>query len=108
MDYGIALSALADPTRRAVFEHLRHGPDCVGALASRLPVSRPAVSEHLKVLKQAGLVIDRPDGARRVYSINTDGLAQLRGWLEQFWDDALDAFRNEVESTSKPRGRKQS
>ncbi len=108
MSYGLALSALADPTRRAVFEHLRRGPDCVAALASRLPVSRPAVSQHLKVLKQAGLVIDRPDGARRVYSIEPEGLAELRGWLEQFWDDALDAFRNEVESTDKPRGRRQS
>jgi DNA-binding transcriptional ArsR family regulator len=108
MDYGIALTALADPTRRAVFEHLRHGPICVGVLASRLPVSRPAVSQHLKVLKRAGLVIDRADGARRVYSVDTDGLASLRSWLEQFWDDALEAFKNEVESTSKPRGRQPS
>jgi DNA-binding transcriptional ArsR family regulator len=108
MDYGIALTALADPTRRAVFEHLRHGPICVGALAARLPVSRPAVSQHLKVLKRAGLVIDRADGARRVYSVDTDGLTSLRSWLEQFWDDALEAFRQEVETTRLPRGRKQS
>jgi DNA-binding transcriptional ArsR family regulator len=108
MDYGSTLTALADPTRRAVFEQLRRGPLCVGALAAQLPVSRPAVSQHLKVLKQAGLVLDRPDGARRLYSIDTEGLAQLRGWLEQFWDDALEAFRHEVESNTIPRGRKPS
>jgi DNA-binding transcriptional ArsR family regulator len=108
MDYGNALSALADPTRRAVFERLRHGPVSVGQLAVRLPVSRPAVSQHLKVLKLAGLVIDRPEGARRVYSVDPEGLGALRRWLEQFWDDALEAFRNEVESTNQPRGSKQS
>lgn len=103
MANGRALTALADPTRRAVFERLRHGPASVGEVAANLPVSRPAVSQHLKALKLAGLVIDRPEGARRVYSIDPDGLGELRRWLDQFWDSALDAFKKEVE---KPRGRK--
>ncbi len=89
MAYGNALSALADPTRRAVFERLRRGPSAVGELAESLPVSRPAVSQHLKALKEAGLVADRAEGARRVYFIDPDGLGELRRWLDQFWDDAL-------------------
>ena len=106
MAYGMALTALADPTRRAVFERLRRGPASVGEVASELPVSRPAVSQHLKALKVAGLVIDLSDGARRVYSIDPDGLGELRRWLDEFWDDALEAFKNEVEQPNKPRGRK--
>lgn len=98
MAYGYALSALADPTRRAVFERLRDGPASVGDVAAGLPVSRPAVSQHLKALKLAGLVMDKPDGARRVYSIDPDGLGELRRWLDQFWDNALEAFKNEVET----------
>lgn len=89
--------ALADPTRREVFERLAEGPQAVGELAERLPVSRPAVSQHLKVLKDAGLVTDRPQGARRVYQIDPQGLGQIRAWLDRFWDDALDAFKAEVE-----------
>lgn len=89
------LAALADPTRRAVFERLRHGPASVGEVAATLPVSRPAVSQHLKVLKGAGLVIDRPDGTRRVYYVDPDGLGELRRWVDQFWDDALEAFSRE-------------
>jgi DNA-binding transcriptional ArsR family regulator len=108
MTNGLALAALADPTRRKVFERLRHGPAAVGELAALLPVSRPAVSQHLKALKLAGLVIDRADGARRVYSIDPNGLGRLRHWLDQFWDDALEAFRNEVETSRKRRGRKTS
>lgn len=100
MTYANALLALADPTRRKVFERLRHGPRAVGDLAKGLPVSRPAVSQHLKVLKQAGLVDDRADGARRIYFIDPKGLASLRRWLDQFWDDALEAFRAEVERDS--------
>jgi DNA-binding transcriptional ArsR family regulator len=100
------LTALADPTRRGVFERLRAGPASVGDLAAELPVSRPAVSQHLKALKLAGLVTDRPAGARRVYCIDPDGLGELRRWLDQFWDDALDAFKNEVETPKKSRGRK--
>ena len=91
------MAALADPTRRAVFERLRAGPRSVKAVAHGMPVSRPAVSQHLKVLKEAGLVADRPDGARRVYYIDPHGLGALRRWLDQFWDEALAAFQAEVE-----------
>jgi DNA-binding transcriptional ArsR family regulator len=101
MAYGSALAALADPTRRAVFERLRAGPLAVNALAAGLPVSRPAVSQHLKVLKEAGLVVERSEGVRRIYSVRREGLKELRDWLDSFWDDALEAFRREVE---KPRG----
>ena len=92
-----AFAALADPTRREVFERLASGPRSVGELAHGLPVSRPAVSQHLKVLKEAGLVSDRPEGARRVYRIDPEGLGPIRAWLDQFWDAALEAFRAEVE-----------
>ena len=97
MTYGTALAALADPTRRRVFERLKSGPQSVGAIARRMPVSRPAVSQHLKVLKEAGLVADRPEGTRRVYYIDPNGLSSLRRWLDQFWDQALSAFQAEVE-----------
>jgi DNA-binding transcriptional ArsR family regulator len=93
----LAFVALADPTRRQVFERLAEGPRAVGELADGLPVSRPAVSQHLKVLKAAGLVTDRPDGARRVYQIDPAGLGQMRAWLDRFWDVALDAFKAEAE-----------
>jgi DNA-binding transcriptional ArsR family regulator len=92
-----AFAALADPTRREVFERLAQGPRSVGDLAAGLPVSRPAVSQHLKALKEAGLVTDRPDGARRVYQIDPQGLGQLRAWLDRFWDQALEAFKAEAE-----------
>ena len=95
-----ALSALADPTRRAVFERLAGGPKAVGELARGLPVSRPAVSQHLKVLKDAGLVQDRAQGARRVYQVDPAGLGAVRAWLDQFWDRALEAFQAEVEAES--------
>jgi DNA-binding transcriptional ArsR family regulator len=101
MTYGMALSALADPTRRLVFERLKAGPQPVGAIARGLPVSRPAVSQHLKVLKEAGLVTDRPEGTRRVYAVDPQGLGALRGWLDQFWDQALTAFQAEVERAAK-------
>ena len=97
MTYAMILSALADPTRRAVFERLGHGPASVGEIAAALPVSRPAVSQHLKTLRQAGLVEERPHGTRHVYYIDPDGLGELRRWLDQFWTDALLAFKNEVE-----------
>jgi len=108
MSYGNALAALADPTRRQVFERLRAGPQSVGAIAETLPVSRPAVSQHLKVLKEAGLVVDSADGTRRVYHIDPHGLGALRAWLDRFWDDALLAFKAEVEKpvTSPKKGRK--
>jgi DNA-binding transcriptional ArsR family regulator len=103
MGYGKAFAALADPTRRRVFERLRSGPKPVGVLADGLPVSRPAVSQHLKVLKEAGLVADRPEGTRRVYFIDPHGLGALRKWLDQFWDDALAAFQAEIEQTDRKR-----
>ena len=97
MTYSNALTALADPTRRAVFESLRAGPAPVGRIAAGQPVSRPAVSQHLKALKDAGLVLDRAQGTRRVYYIDPDGLGELRRWIDQFWTDALDAFKREAE-----------
>ena len=100
MAYGNALAALADPTRRTVFERLRSGPRSVNAIAHGMPVSRPAVSQHLKVLKEAGLVADRPEGNRRLYYIDPEGLGALRGWLDQFWDAALAAFQAEVEASA--------
>jgi DNA-binding transcriptional ArsR family regulator len=92
-----ALQALADPTRREIFERLARAPSAVGELASSLPVSRPAVSQHLKVLKDAGLVLHRTHGTRNVYEIDPNGLGALRAWLDQFWAEALDAFKAEVE-----------
>ena len=83
--------ALADPTRRAILRELRGGPLAVGRLADRLPVSRPAVSQHLAVLKQASLVAERRDGTRRLYGVRPDGLAQARGYLEALWDDVFAA-----------------
>jgi len=90
--YSNVLTALADPTRRAIFERLGGGPRAVVELADGLPVSRPAVSQHLKVLKEAGLVTDRRDGARRLYQLNPAGLGALRAYLDRFWDEALAAF----------------
>jgi len=92
-----SFAALGDPTRRAIFARVAARPAAVGELARGLPVSRPAVSQHLKVLKEAGLVADRPEGTRRVYYIDPDGLGALRRWLDQFWDDALLAFKSELE-----------
>src|SRR5271154_7385313 len=97
MAYQAAFLALADPPRRQVFEQLRHGPQPVGVIAAQMPVSRPAVSQHLGVLKKAGLVADRAEGTRRVYYIDPRGLAAIRIWLDQFWDEALLAFQAEVE-----------
>jgi DNA-binding transcriptional ArsR family regulator len=97
MTYGYAFTALADPTRRAVFERLRAGPCAVNVLAAGLPVSRPAVSQHLKALKDAGLVEERSQGVRRIYSVRREGLRELRDWIDSFWSDALEAFKKEVE-----------
>jgi DNA-binding transcriptional ArsR family regulator len=96
MSYGSALAALADPTRRQIFERLRRGPKPVGVIADGLPVSRPAVSQHLKVLREAGLVADRAAGARRFYYIDPQGLGALRAWVDQFWNEALTAFTAEI------------
>jgi DNA-binding transcriptional ArsR family regulator len=101
MTYGMALTALADPTRRAVFERLRAGPLPVNAVAAGMPVSRPAVSQHLRALKEAGLVQERSEGVRRIYSVRREGLQGLRDWLDGFWDDALEAFKAQAE---KPKG----
>ena len=97
MTYQMKLEALAVPTRRTVFEKLRAGPLPVGAIAEGLPVSRPAVSQHLKVLKDAGLVIEEKAGVRRIYRVNRAGLAELRDYFDRFWDDALDAYRRSLE-----------
>jgi DNA-binding transcriptional ArsR family regulator len=96
MTYQAALQALADPTRRAVFERLRDGPMPVGELAADLPVTRPAVSQHLKVLRNAGLVQERKVGTRRIYGVELDGLAELRRYLDAFWTDVLAAFEAHV------------
>ena len=106
MTYANALSCLADPTRRRIFERLRSGPASVGNVARGLPVSRPAVSQHLKVLKEAGLVNDRPDGTRRVYYIDPDGLGELRAWLDQFWIGALESFKHELDAEAGGRPRR--
>ena len=95
--YHDALSALADPTRRRIFERLAGGPQPVVELARGLPVSRPAVSQHLRVLKEAGLVVDRQAGARRLYRLNPDGLGALRAYLDRFWDRELAAFKAAAE-----------
>lgn len=97
MTHERALTCLGDPTRRRVFERLRAGPLSVGEIARGMPVSRPAVSQHLAVLKEAGLVADRPVGTRRVYFIDPKGLGALRAWLDQFWDQALASFQEEVD-----------
>ena len=95
MTYG--LDALGDPTRRAIFERLADGPRAVGELADGLPVSRPAVSQHLKVLKAAGLVSDRKQGTRRLYQLDPAGIDALRAYFERFWTHALAAFKDAVE-----------
>ena len=96
-----AWTALGDPTRKAIFELLADRPRAVGQLAEALPVSRPAVSQHLKVLKDAGLVVDRAVGTRRIYRVDPDGLAALRSDLERFWGKALAAYKAVVEQPTK-------
>ena len=95
--YGQAIEALGDPTRRAVFERLGKHPMAVGELAAGMPVSRPAVSQHLRVLKDAGLVSERREGTRRIYGIAPEGLAEVRAYFEQFWTDALAGFKAAAE-----------
>ena len=104
MTYGAGFTALSDPTRRAIFERLAGGPRSVGELAAELPVSRPAVSQHLKVLKGAGLVEDRAQGTRRLYRIDPGGVAAMRDYLDGFWDLALASFKAAVEG---PDGKEQ-
>jgi DNA-binding transcriptional ArsR family regulator len=93
---GIVLDALSDWTRRQVFESLRRGPRSVGEIAAGLPVSRPAVSQHLRVLKDAGLVRDRKDGTRRIYSVDPEGLRDIRAYFDSFWSEALERFADEA------------
>jgi DNA-binding transcriptional ArsR family regulator len=104
----LILDALGDPTRRTVFERLRGGARSVGEIAEGMDVSRPAVSQHLKVLKAARLVVDRAEGTRRVYAVDAQGLEALRRWLDGFWDEALAAFREAAERESKRHERKSS
>ena len=94
------LAALADPTRRAIFERLADRPYAVGELAQQMPVSRPAVSQHLKVLKDAGLVVDRSAGTRRIYQLDPEGLEQLRTYFDRFWSKALTAYKVAVERSN--------
>lgn len=101
MTYDSVLTAMSDPTRRAVLEMLREGPRSVADIARELPVSRPAVSQHLKVLKQADLVFERRDGARRLYEVDAAGLEALKSYLEIFWADTLAEFKSVAD-----RGRK--
>ena len=96
--------ALSDSTRRAIFERIAERPRAVGELADGLPVSRPAVSQHLKVLKDAGLVVDSADGNRRIYRLNPDGVDALRKYLDRFWNQALAAFKVAVEQSPKEVG----
>jgi DNA-binding transcriptional ArsR family regulator len=97
MAYEDPMDALGDRTRRAIFEQLRKGPRAVGEIADELPVSRPAVSQHLRVLKEAGLVTERRNGTRRYYRVDPDGLAGLRTYFDEFWNEALAAFKEAAE-----------
>lgn len=94
------LDALGDPTRRVIFERLGERPRPVGELASELPVTRPAVSQHLKVLKDAGLVVDRAVGTRRIYEVDPEGVAAMRAYFDRFWSRALAAFKEAAERTN--------
>ncbi len=104
MAYGEVLAALAHPTRRRIFEALRREPRSVGELAKEQPVSRPAVSQHLKVLESANLVRVEPQGTRRLYIVRREGLEELREYLETFWDETLAAFGDEIARRAKLRG----
>jgi DNA-binding transcriptional ArsR family regulator len=95
------IEVLADPTRRLIFERLASGAKPVGELARDLPISRPAVSQHLAALKAAGLVSDHAEGTRRIYRIDPNGLAAIRAWLDQFWTTALESYASEIETSKK-------
>jgi DNA-binding transcriptional ArsR family regulator len=102
MTYEMTLDALGDRTRRQIVELLRPGPKAVGEIAKRLPVSRPAVSQHLKVLRDAGLVTDHAEGTRRLYAIRAEGVAETRAYFDRMWTEALDAFKEAAEARGKP------
>jgi DNA-binding transcriptional ArsR family regulator len=97
MSYAVALEALGDATRREIMEQLRRGPLPAGQIASALPVSRPAVSQHLRVLKEAGLVTERRDGTRRIYGVEPKAIADLRAYFDSFWEQALAGFKAAAE-----------
>jgi DNA-binding transcriptional ArsR family regulator len=101
MAYHSAMDALGDGTRRAIYERLREGPKAVGELAGELPVSRPAVSQHLRVLKEAGLVSERKEGTKRIYRLDPTGLAEVRAYFDGFWMQALAAFKEAAEREEK-------
>ena len=101
MANSFAFAALAEPMRLAIVERLAERPMAVGELAAGLPVSRPAVSQHLKVLKAAALVRDEAQGTRRIYSLDPAGLGPMRAWLDRFWDSALAAYAEQVEREEK-------
>jgi DNA-binding transcriptional ArsR family regulator len=105
-DRSAAFTALADPTRRAIFERVAAAPASVGELASGLPVSRPAVSQHLKVLKDARLVRDTAVGTRRIYAVDPAGLTEIRRYFEQFWTTSLSAFRTAAEQAKPRKGKR--
>jgi DNA-binding transcriptional ArsR family regulator len=101
MTYEGGVAALGDATRRAIFERLRRGPMAVGEIADGLPVSRPAVSQHLRVLKDAGLVTERRDGTRRLYRLDPRGVGHLRAYFDEFWTAALENFKAAAESSER-------
>jgi DNA-binding transcriptional ArsR family regulator len=106
MAYDTVLEALGDRTRRRIFELLGPGPKAVGEIAGKLPVTRPAVSQHLKVLREAGLVTDRAEGTRRVYAIRAEGVAETRAYFDRMWTEALDAFKEAADTGGDtPRGK---
>ncbi|MDX6376056.1 MAG: hypothetical protein QOE98_359 [Gaiellaceae bacterium] len=99
MSYGVVLTALADPTRRSILERLRDGERAAGDLGRDLPITQPAVSKHLRILREAGLVTERRAGTRRIYAVERTALTELQTWLEGFWTDALGAFKEAAEKT---------
>jgi len=99
VSYGTVLIALADPTRRSILERLRAGELAAGEVGRELPISQPAVSKHLRTLREAGLVHERREGTRRIYAVDQAGLAELRTWLEGFWGEALSAFAESAETS---------
>jgi DNA-binding transcriptional ArsR family regulator len=103
MAYRDAMDVLGDRTRRTIFERLRSGPLSVGEIAEELPVSRPAVSQHLRVLKETGLVTERRDGTRRLYRLDPDGLGEIRDYFDDFWSEALAAFKAAAEEERRKR-----
>jgi DNA-binding transcriptional ArsR family regulator len=103
MAYATAMDALGDATRREIMERLRSGPRPVGEIAAGMPISRPAVSQHLRVLKEAGLVTERKDGTRRIYAVEPKAIGDLRAYFDSFWEQALASFKAAAESERRTR-----